>query len=205
MLSDAELLRKFSLRTSNRYEEEKTIKAAVLVPLVDIDGQDHLLFQVRSSKLRWQPGDISFPGGKFEDIDENAKATAIRECMEELGITRDNIQYIGDLDRIISPIGVQLHPIVGRLTTRNWQPNSSEVAELFTVPLDFLLAMTPQKAMMDSGTRPKENFPFHLLPHIKDEWRVRRSYEVYFYPYENHVIWGLTALVLKNFLDIYRN
>ena len=85
------------------------ITAAVAVPLLEIDGEDHILFTVRSQMLRRQPGEISFPGGHCESYDETGADTAIRECSEELGIQTHMIELVGPLDCLVSAIGVKLH------------------------------------------------------------------------------------------------
>ena len=149
------------------------ITAAVAVPLLEIDGEDHVVFTVRSNKLRRQPGEISFPGGHCEPNDKSSAHAAMRECSEELGIDLDQIELLGNLDCLVSAIGVKLYAVAVRLHTSDLKPNPDEVGEVFTVPLQYLLDMEP-------------------------------NYSVYFYPYKQYTIWGLTGRVLKNFLDIYR-
>lgn len=179
--------------------------AAVLVPIVEKDGQPAVLFEVRSSRLHWQPGEICFPGGKIESGDPSPSAAAIRETSEELGIDSQNIKLAGALVEMLNPIGVSLAPFVGCLEewTEN-RLNSSEVAEIFTVPLSFLLAATPKAATMELATKPVAGFPYDLLPSYPDTWRRRRTYEVLFYQYKHYVIWGLTARVLHSFLEVCR-
>lgn len=70
------------------------ITAAVAVPLLEIDGEDHVVFTVRSNKLRRQPGEISFPGGHCEPNDKSSAHAAMRECSEELGIDLDKLNYL---------------------------------------------------------------------------------------------------------------
>ncbi len=185
-------------------DEQEYLKAAVLVPLLTKEGEDHILFQVRSQKLRRQPGDISFPGGVVEAEDQSSADTALRECCEELGITAEQIDYLGPINHMVSQTGVRLKSHVGRLLTDQFQLSENEVESVFTVPVRALLAMTPKRAVMQVATRPKENFPFELLPKYVDDWTMRKTYPVYFFEYEGHTIWGLTARVLKDFLDIYK-
>ena len=78
------------------------ITAAVAVPLLEIDGEDHVVFTVRSNKLRRQPGEISFPGGHCEPNDKSSAHAAMRECSEELGINLDQIELLGNLDCFVS-------------------------------------------------------------------------------------------------------
>ena len=92
-----------------------------------------------------------------------------------------------------------------RLHTSDLKPNSDEVGEVFTVPLQYLLDMEPTVGHLDIGTKPLKDFPFHLLEGYNIDWKIRQNYSVYFYPYKQYTIWGLTGRVLKNFLDIYRD
>ena len=180
------------------------ITAAVAVPLLEIDGEDHVLFTVRSQALRRQPGEISFPGGHCESNDKSGAHAAMRECSEELGINLDQIELLGNLDCLVSAIGVKLYAVAVRLHTSDLKPNPDEVGEVFTVPLQYLLNMEPTVGHLDIATRPLKDFPFHLLEGYNIDWKIRQNYSVYFYPYEQYTIWGLTGRVLKNFLDIYR-
>ena len=180
------------------------ITAAVAVPLLAIDGEDHVLFTVRSQTLRRQPGEISFPGGHCESTDKTGADAAIRECSEELGIDTNQIELVGPLDCLVSAIGVKLHAVVVRLHNDEFTPNPDEVGEIFTVPLSYLLTMEPTVGHLDIGTKPLRDFPFHLLEGYQIDWKIRQNYSVYFYPYKQYTIWGLTGRVLKNFLDLYR-
>lgn len=179
------------------------IKASVLVPLVRMDEQIHVLFEVRNKLMNRQPGDISFPGGKCEK-GERPIETARRETHEELRIPLESIDILGPLDYLVSPIGVRLHAFLGYIPYADYQPNEEEVDHVFLVPLAELLPMTPREAIMEAGTRPIRNFPRDILPQYDMSWRVRTTYPVYFYTYKEKHIWGLTARVLKNFLDIYK-
>lgn len=180
------------------------ITAAVAVPLLEIDGEDHVLFTVRSQTLRRQPGEISFPGGHCESTDKTGADAAIRECSEELGIDTSQIELVGPLDCLVSAIGVKLHAVVVRLHNDEFTPNPDEVGEIFTVSLSYLLTMEPTVGHLDIGTKPLRDFPFHLLEGYQIDWKIRQNYSVYFYPYKQYTIWGLTGRVLKNFLDLYR-
>lgn len=180
------------------------ITAAVAVPLLAIDGEDHVLFTVRSQTLRRQPGEISFPGGHCESTDKTGADAAIRECSEELGIDTSQIELVGSLDCLVSAIGVKLHAVVVRLHNDEFTPNPDEVGEIFTVPLSYLLTMEPTVGHLDIGTKPLRDFPFNLLEGYQIDWKIRQNYSVYFYPYKQYTIWGLTGRVLKNFLDLYR-
>ena len=186
---DKKLSNLLSQREHTVLTDIDVITAAVAVPLLEID---HMVFTVRSNTLRRQPGEISFPGGHCEPNDKSGAHAAMRECSEELGIDLDQIELLGNLDCLVSAIGVKLYAVAVRLHTSDLKPNSDEVGEVFTV------------GHLDIGTKPLKDFPFHLLEGYNIDWKIRQNYSVYFYPYKQYTIWGLTGRVLKNFLDIYK-
>lgn len=189
----------------NQFASYAFFQAAVLVPVVRMNNKFHILFEVRSSHLTWQPGEICFPGGKIEEADGTPQQAALRETSEELGIDAHAVQVLGTLDDIISPIGVMLFPTVGFVPADIvMHPNATEVAETFTVPLEFLLSAEPVTATMEMGTRPLTGFPFDMVPGYSRDWKRRGTYTVLFYRYRDYVIWGLTAHVLSSFIKICR-
>ncbi|NUF26530.1 8-oxo-dGTP pyrophosphatase MutT, NUDIX family [Gilliamella bombicola] len=177
-------------------------KAAVLLPIVDIDHQLHILFQVRSKKLRWQPGDICFPGGRVELTDINPEYTAKRETVEELGITFDQIKILGQLPKFIATLGIIIYPFVGTINSiDNLQLNHDEVEQIFTVPVEWFIHHPPEHATMLVGHKPADDFPFDIIANRSPHWQKRSEHTVYFYQYHNWVIWGLTAQILKRFIE----
>lgn len=180
--------------------------AAVVVPLVEQDGEPALLFEVRSSQLAWQPGEICFPGGRIEPEDADAEAAAVRETYEELRLRQGELTIVGPQDYVVSPIGVIVYPFVGYISgAARIRPNPEEVAEIFTVPLDFFIANDPVVATMEVATKPAAGFPLQLLPAgYPTGWRPRTAYPVLFYKYERYVIWGLTARIVNNFANVCR-
>ena len=180
---------------------------STLVPIVQVNGQLHLLFEVRSSNLRRQPGEISFPGGKKES-GESFEEAAIRETMEELNISRKNIEVIGKLPLISSHYNDMLHPFIGILhnaTIENMNFNKAEVDHLFTVPVDFFLENIPLEYYIETVPNPIGDFPYHLLPYGKSYTFFKGKYPVYFYEYQDYVIWGLTGRTVKNFIEILKS
>src|SRR5699024_8465241 len=91
-------------------------KYAILVPLVYINDEIHLLFEVRSEHLRSQPGDICFPGGRMDKTDASPKACALRETSEELGVLSTEIKQVVPLDYIVSESGRIIYPYVGYIS-----------------------------------------------------------------------------------------
>lgn len=186
--------------------EEDYFSSAVLIPLVQIAGEWSIVFEVRSQDLTWQPGEICLPGGKVEKTDRNSAMTAIRETTEELGILSTDIQLLGSLKCLVSPLGVIICSHVGILSDyAHIRPSPSEVSKVFTVPVTFLLEHPPLVAQMEVATRPADGFPFDLVPaNFNRDWRKRSAYSVLFYQYQEYVIWGLTARVICSFLEIYK-
>jgi 8-oxo-dGTP pyrophosphatase MutT (NUDIX family) len=177
-------------------------KAAVLLPIVHVDDQLDLLFQVRSKKLKWQPGDICFPGGRVELTDINPEHTAKRETAEELGIAFNQITILGQLPKFIATLGMMIYPFVGTINSLDdLQLNHDEVEQIFTVPIKWFIDNQPQCATMFLGQKPADNFPFDVITNRSTNWQKRSEHAVYYYQYQNWVIWGLTAQLLKFFID----
>lgn len=198
-----ELLKNRSCEIEN---ESDFLSSAVLVPLVREKGRLGILFEVRSTGLSWQPGDICFPGGRIELDDANPLAAALRETTEELGVASEAVEVLGPLDYMISPIGVMLHPFAAYIRDFSLvRPQTEEVAEVFVAPLEYLLAAEPLTAHMEVATRPLPDFPLDMVAaSYARDWKRRTTYPVLFYQYGGHVIWGLTARVLLGFLNFCR-
>jgi peroxisomal coenzyme A diphosphatase NUDT7 len=190
-----------------RMENEGDFRpSAILIPLVREQNGWSVLFEVRAQGLQWQPGEICFPGGRIEANDISPAETAIRETMEELGIAREQVEMVGALDFMVSPIGVMVHPFVGVIhKPEHIEINTAEVAAVFTVPLAYLVANPPIIGHMEAGTRPSPDFPLHLLPETyKKDWNCRFKYPLHFYTYQDKVIWGLTGRILYSFIQMYQ-
>lgn len=176
-------------------------EAAVLLPIVKTEEGPAVLFEVRAKTLKRQPGEICFPGGKYECEDDSFESTAIRETCEELGLAKEDIEICGELDALVTHMGPIIHPFVGLLHHQERITfNPDEVEEVFTVPLSWLLQNEPLVGGMELADRPLESFPLDLVPGRDKGWRYRKTYKVYFYQYNGYVIWGLTARMLYAFL-----
>lgn len=176
-------------------------KCSVLVPLVEKDGKTHVLFEVRSKNLSVQPCEISFPGGGYEDTDESFEETAIRETCEELGLHREDVELFSPMDVFITPFDMIIHPFVGAINYENININRDEVDHVFLVPLDYLLTAEPQMYNANLDVSVPDDFPYHLIPQGRDYKFKKARYVLYFYRYEGYIIWGITAKILKDFLD----
>ncbi len=178
------------------------IKYAVFIPIVEVEGKPSILFEVRSHQMRRQPGEICFPGGKVDADDENEMVAAVRETSEELGIPMSDIEVTASLGVLVPPVQTGIYPFIGRIKSMDAiQPNKAEVEYVFTVPLEYLLQLEPEAHELKLGIVPTDAFPFHLIPGGKEYKFRKRTIPEYFYTYQNHIIWGLTARILKEFLD----
>ena len=178
-------------------------KSAVMILLTEEQGELSIVFEVRAHRLRNQPGDVCLPGGKVEP-DEDPREASIRETMEELNLERDEIEFMGDMDYYVSPYGNIMYAFVGKLKYGEINPNEDEVQSIFKVPLKFFLETEPLLYKMAIGPVNQEGFPFHLINGGKD-YKFRNGYlDEYFYEYNNYVIWGFTAQIVKSFIDILK-
>lgn len=184
--------------------EENAFRSAVLIPLVEIENEWHVLFEVRAQNMRKQPGDISFPGGKI-DPGETPEEAAIRETHEELGIEPDAIEVIDRLSPYIMSQNFVVYPFVGIVQQiEQISVNPDEVEEWFTVPLNWLLAHEPEVHEIQLNPSFSEDFPFDKIYNGKDyQWRGS-TVEEWFFHYDRFVIWGLTGRVLKHFLHLLK-
>jgi coenzyme A diphosphatase NUDT7 len=195
----------FKNRTPRILDEDKYRKSAIIVPIVKHDGQECLLFEIRSQNLNDQPGEICFPGGQVEPVDKNEEEAAVRETCEELGLQKSDLEIVGPLDILITPFQFIITPFVAQLDDPNKiKPNPAEVENVFFVPVEFFLKNSPQIFYNQIINSPQQNFPVHLLPNGKNyNWR-KAQYPVLFYQYENYTIWGITARIIHNFIEIVK-
>lgn len=203
ILHAKEVISRLSDRKPTILDSEKFHEFAILLPLVDISNETHLVFEVRSKKMRQQPGDICFPGGRVEKDDINERQCAIRETAEELGIREEEIDDVIPLDYMVSDFGRIIYPFVGRLKKpEGIEANRSEVEEVFTVPLQYFLETEPEVYKVNFQVIPEANFPYDLIQGGKKyDWKVRQLDEL-FYQYNDKVIWGLTARILAHFIHL---
>lgn len=190
-------------RTPAILGSENFSKYAILIPLIEMENEIHILFEVRSLQLRRQPGEVCFPGGKVDRTDRDAQHTAIRETSEELGISEDIIQNVHPVDFMISPFGTIIYPYAGFIKNPEMiKINKGEVEEIFTVPLSFLRDSKPEIFQVDFRVEPEKDFPFNQIVGGENyNWQTRKMEECFYY-YKDRVIWGLTARILKHFIEI---
>lgn len=186
--------------------EDTAFRSAVLIPIVQVEGEWHILFEVRSFALKKQPGDISFPGGRIDETDATPLDTALRETHEELGIRPETINVIGELSPLITSPSFVIYPYVAIVEYNIHQPafNKEEVEEVFTIPIKWLLNYEPYSHPVKLKVLPPPDFPYEKIVNGKEyQWRTREM-EEWFFDYRHYTIWGLTARILKHFLEILK-
>lgn len=177
--------------------------AAVLIPLIESPDGLQILFEQRASGLKRQPGEICFPGGGLE-AGEDPAAAAVRETSEELCVGEDQVRILAGLDGVIGPTGAPVWSFAGLLEGYEGTWSEDEVAETFTVPVKWLLENEPEVYMTQLVTVPGDDFPHELVPGGKAyPWAIKKN-PVWFYRYEDRVIWGLTANLLTRFLALLK-
>ena len=187
------------IRDSFTMDEDYEQTAAVLIPLVQIDQEWHVVFEVRAHTMRQQPGEISFPGGRLEKGETPVEA-AIRETCEELEISADKVEVVGKLRPLATPHRQLIYPFVGILSEVPSVEGTDEVDHLFTVPISTLLMIDPFHGEMEWTMSPDQNIPLDRLANAKAyEKRVIKMKEP-FYEHEDYIIWGLTGKFLTQFI-----
>ena len=189
-------------RTPGLILQENCRRSAVLIPLIRTDSGHDLLFEVRAAGIGRQPGDCCFPGGGIKR-GEPAKKAAVRETCEELLVKPENIDLIFDSDVFYNTDTV-VYPFAAFLNDYKWTYSKDEVAEVFTVPLNFFIESSPVLYESEIIRVPEENFPFDLIAGGRDyKWPSRKDKEL-FYLYEGHTIWGITARIIKGFTELLK-
>lgn len=155
--------------------------SSVLIPFLIRDGVCHVLYEIRAAKLRSQPGEICFPGGRIEE-GETPLETAVREATEELCIDRTGIEIVGSLDDTIGPGAIPLFTYIGVLHDYEGTWSRAEVDRVFTVPLDWILTHDPEIYKIRLMREMPEDFPYEYVPGGRGyRWRDQ-YYSVPFYP-----------------------
>ena len=171
---------------------------AVLIPFVNTDGGDALLMEVRSQLVR-QPGEVCFPGGRAEP-GETAVEAAVRETCEELGVTPDMIEVLGELKPLVMGDGREVRPVKARLRIGDIEAlvlSEDEVAEVFLLPLSWMAENRP--VHYDLGAATDNELPDKLLGYLERYGDYRHTGETDYIEYKGYGIWGLTARILRDY------
>tara|TARA_Y200000002_G_scaffold376525_1_gene380523 strand:+ start:235 stop:834 length:600 start_codon:yes stop_codon:yes gene_type:complete len=178
---------KQKLKQINLIEATQYKKAGVLILLLkeDKDAEYKIVFTKRSTKLKTHSGEVSFPGGKWEEADNSLYETALRESNEEINLNIENVTKLGNLNFLLSRHKIEVNPYVGYLNKFQEFEGNFEIEEIFTVPISFL---------SDSKNVTYKEFN-------------RKDLKVYIpsWVYNGNRIWGLTAMITADFLNICFN
>lgn len=183
--------------------KKRYTNSAVLIGIINLEGKEHIVFEKRALKIR-QGGEISFPGGKFEEKDGNSKETAIRETVEELGVKREKIDIIGKYGTLINASGMLLDVYVGYINIEKIEEfnfNKEEVEKLVVVPMEFFKYNKPKIEKIGVKNIPEFSPKDYNLPERYYRSWSGNSREVYFYNYQEEIIWGMTAEIIFDFIE----
>lgn len=178
--------RRLEAYVPSRLSEPGLVQAGVLVPLYVEAGEVYVLLTRRTEHVATHKGQISFPGGAVEPQDRDAMDAALREAYEELGIRPEDVEILGSLDDVTTRVsGFLIRPYVGRIPhPYPLRPAPEEIAEVLGIPLRFFL---------DDR---------NLRVELVGEGTSRRALQ--FYDYGPHTVWGATARVIRNLVEILR-
>ena len=174
-----------STRQKQYIIDDSRVPAAVLVPIYFKQGEYYILFTKRTEKVKEHKGQISFPGGAREDGDRTLADTALRESAEEIGLIVEDAEVLGELDDKFSvTTNYIISPFVALIPwPYEFKLNEYETAEIIEAPISALLNTN--------------------CLHQEVELRDGKMITSYFYHYQGRVIWGATARILKQFLEIF--
>lgn len=157
-------------------------KAGVFIGILYHDEfieNPEVIFTQRSAKVSTHSGEVSFPGGKWEEGDKDLYETSLRESNEEINLNINDVTYLGSLNYLISKHKIEVNPYIGLVTKKQNFIDNDEIAHTFTVPLDFLI----NNAREHNIERKNTNV-------IVPSW-----------VYNDQTIWGLTALITADFIN----
>lgn len=157
--------------------------SSVLVPLFMKEGERHLLFTKRTDNLRHHPGQISFPGGRKDESDESLWETALRETEEEIGVKREHVKFIGELDDMLTSTQYRITPFVASIPyPYEFVVNDAEIETIIEVPIKLLMN------------------PDIFEIRFREYFNVK--VKVYYFHIGPEPIWGVTGRIVKHFLDV---
>lgn len=159
--------------------------AAVLVPLYQADGAWHVLFTLRTHTVETHKGQVSFPGGRADLEDATRVDTALREAEEEIGLRREDVNVLGTLDELLTVTQYRITPVVGTFPwPYQFVLSTHELSAVFGAPLHWLAD------------------PANLEVRYREAMVPGPPVPVYYLQYEGYTIWGATARMLLNLLEV---
>jgi 8-oxo-dGTP pyrophosphatase MutT (NUDIX family) len=164
-----------------RLDAHGSTDAAVLVPLLSAPSGLVAVFTERRADLRRHPGEISFPGGRQDEPDEDLRETALREAEEEIGLDRERVELVGALPPVGTFVtGYTVYPFVGLVADGpTWQPQETEVARVLELALTDLVTGHEMRRLVRKGVPIKTPT----------------------YTVDGHLVWGATARIVRSLLE----
>jgi 8-oxo-dGTP pyrophosphatase MutT (NUDIX family) len=172
--------------SAEHYEGVVLKCAAVLIPLARIESEWQVVFTRRTDTVEHHKGQVSFPGGGCDRQEYVPEATALREAQEEIGLAREDVRLLGRLNDVLTITHYRVTPVVGSMPwPYTFTPEPAEVGRVFHIPLSWLAERSHRREQPftpDGFPR-----PFHV---------------VVFEEYDGEVLWGATARMTLNFLEV---
>ncbi|MBD3648926.1 MAG: CoA pyrophosphatase [Pseudomonadales bacterium] len=175
-----ERLGRYRIESSLRHPGDRA-QAAVLIPVISVE-EPEVVLTLRADALGSHGGEVAWPGGRRDDTDDSLLTTALRETSEEIGLPAEKVEVVGELRPFISKFGLHVTPFVGLVTEPvTLTPSPDELEDIFRVPLKYLLDDPRTETNVISRHGETHNVPV--------------------YHYAGFKIWGLTAMILREFLN----
>lgn len=169
--------------TPRQVEAAGLPEAGVLIPVTCMNDRPEIILTLRSKRLSTHSGEVAFPGGRRDPGDVDLSYTALRETHEEIGLPPDLVEMVGPMNSLVSRFGIKVTPYVGIVPdVFDLNPNESEIEEVFRVPVSFFIEDRREMT--------------HRIDYEGRSWYVPS------YRYEGFKIWGLTALMLTEFINV---
>jgi len=157
-------------------------QAAVLILLHETSEDLNVIYCLRSNNLPTHAGEVAFPGGKREEKDETLRDTALREAQEEVNLDLKDVEVLGEISSVQSRFGLSVTPYIAILKSNTLIADGKEIAEVFSVPLNFIKNNMQKEQKSENWDNKKVFFPF--------------------FEFENKMVWGLTAYMTVEFLKL---
>lgn len=174
-------------RTAVTRAEWEARPAAVLVPLYLHDNEWHVLFTLRTEQVETHKGQVSFPGGRVDLGDRDRVETALREAEEEIGLRREHVTVLGQLDELLTVTQYHITPVVG----------------VFTWPYEFVLSLNELSVVFGAPLRWLAD-PANLEIKLREPMVPGPQIPVYYFHYGGYTIWGATARMLLNLIQVLK-
>jgi 8-oxo-dGTP pyrophosphatase MutT (NUDIX family) len=188
MSTKEKLKQALALRTKVRIHDKNLAQAAVLLPIFLKGGKYHILFTQRSNHVHHHKGQVAFPGGGWHESDWNLQNTALREAWEEIGLGPRDAELLGELDdaHTVNSSSFVISPFVAFIPhPYKFKVSDYECDEIFDLPIEDLI---------------------HKAKVAEDRYAVGNEHFItYSYECEGRLIWGATARILHQFLEIWKS